>query len=249
MSWPDRLPTGLGFVPIERAWPNYLYMGFPLIVAACVQLAVGQEVQLHENFYVVVATVIPVLLLALMVELATAAPIGNFSDRFARIENDVETTSELVRDLEPRATTAPVDLEVLNRLRDIESDLRKGLRETQQTQRAVISMGGRLRDAVRCFFAHAAMGVGAALYALAAHTSSTFLVVVCILALAMLTGELWFIYELRFQGPRQTLGDPNGPIGRDEWRSVLRPVASHTDPSAGDMPGDGVIGTARGAQR
>lgn len=186
-----------------RVWVYYVQLVVPLLVAASAQLGYRDGgAQLHENFYVAVAAVIPLLLLALMVELASAVSLELQNQLTMKSAAELRVVATELADAEGRLTSGPTPLEQLPPLRDLQARLKEVTAEHEEARDTLVSMSGRIRRLVRCFFVQAAAGEAAALYALGAQRSSAFLVALCVMVLLMVTWNLWRIYEMRFEEPR-----------------------------------------------
>ncbi|MCW2984081.1 MAG: hypothetical protein JWR63_1651 [Conexibacter sp.] len=182
-------------------WVYYVQLVVPLLVAASTQLGYRDGVQLHENFYVAVAAVIPVLLLALMVELASAVSLELHNQRTMESALELKGIATELADAEGRLTSGPTPLEQLPKLRKLQARLKEVTAEHEKARGTLGSMSGRIRRLVRCFFIQAAAGEAVALYALGAQRSSAFLVALCVMVLLMVTWNLWRVYEMRFEEP------------------------------------------------
>jgi hypothetical protein len=157
--------------PRSIAWAAFSF-GTPLIAASGSSLVADLRTNVDVGFYSVLAQVIPVLLLALMVEMATAFPIRDVS-------------RELQRELQL--------LEVLSEQGDktMALNARRRLAELDSATEL-------MRWQVWAFFACAAVGEAASLYAVGSNESTTFLLMLC----GSETGVLFFMlaafYGLRF---------------------------------------------------
>jgi hypothetical protein len=133
-------------------------VGIVYVAAAAVQSADGHLGRsVPQAFYVTVATVVPVLLLAVMVETATAI-----------------------------------------QLRPLASGLVDITRENDNIAQGLAELAARMRWIIRWFFSQAFIAETAALYAIGADRSSTFLLSLCILPLLIFGVLLWVTYEMRF---------------------------------------------------
>jgi hypothetical protein len=184
-----------------RVWVYYWQLGLPLVWATSSELAHWGGVPMHENFYIAVAAVIPVLLLALMVELASAVSLELQNAGVAEAAGELDKIAGDLRTMEDLLTTGPTPLEALARLRDLQRKLAESTRKHEASVELLVSMSERIRRLVRCFFIQAAAGEGAALYALGAQRSSAFLVTLCISVLVLVTWNLWRTFEMRFEKP------------------------------------------------
>jgi hypothetical protein len=184
-----------------RVWVYYWQLGLPLVCATSAELAHWGGVPMHEDFYVAVATVIPVLLLALMVELASAVSLEAQNAGIAKTADGLDAIAAELHTMEAQLTTGPTAFEALAPLRELQRKHAESRRTHEAGVKLLVSASERIRRLVRCFFIQAAAGEGAALYALGAQRSSAFLVTLCIAVLAMVTWNLWRTFEMRFERP------------------------------------------------
>jgi hypothetical protein len=144
-------------------------VGAAYIVHAATDFGANVDV----GVYGVIAQVIPVLLLALTVELATAFPVGRLADEAQQVARDFASD-------QPGEAVPMIGLRTM----------------TEQLNRAA----AEIRWFVRAFFVCAAVGEVAALYAVGSDESSTFLLVLCAYETAVLCVMLAAVYERRFKG-------------------------------------------------
>ncbi len=147
----------------------------------------GWSGEVHRDYYVVVATVIPVLLLALMLEVATVFAVGpilglkrSAEDRAAEIEAYVGA---------PHAADAQHPLA---------AERRRLRREGEEIMSVFALYVGRMRWFVRGVFVGAFSGEVVSLYAIAADTSTAFTFVLSAFETVMLMGGLAIVFEQRF---------------------------------------------------
>jgi hypothetical protein len=162
--------------------------GFVLATIAAVARWASGEVA--REYYVVLASVIPVLLIALAVELAAAFPVSDLADRIrAQVAEAVEVVEGWAEE-----TGSELD-DVQHPLADIKRDLERIGRE-HVTQ--VATAAGRLRWTVRGFFIAAVTGEAVSLYAVAAEASTPFTFVLSAVEALALVVMLVSAFELRF---------------------------------------------------
>jgi hypothetical protein len=159
-------------------------------VLAAIAAAAGWPSQVAADYYVVIATVIPVLLLALMLETATILPVGAIADRLRA------AIAEAHEELEGMAEEVGWDLgDVQHPMVGIARELDQI--EEEQIARITPSVQ-RLRWTVRGFFAAAVAGEVGSLYAIAADTSTPFIFALSAVEALALVLMVARAFELRF---------------------------------------------------
>jgi hypothetical protein len=142
------------------------------------------------EFFTAVAAIIPVLLLALMIELANAFGADRMTASIERDQREHETLRQealalAANDPERRAAWAA-------RFDELDRHLRR-----HRKQRVAISQ--RVRWGARAFFFHAIVAEAFALVALATQDSSSFQAAVVVNNMLALGFILWFAYEDRYE--------------------------------------------------
>jgi hypothetical protein len=179
------MPTVLVRVAIAAGLitlPSLSAIGCAAFAAAIAPPRWAADVNL--DFYVVAATVIPVLLLALMVELATVFAVEPVLQRVRKAADDAiaEGRAGPVDDVQHPSEART------HRLRRIE----------ENTLREFAVMVGRVRWMVRGFFVAASTGEAVSLYAIAAGTSTPFTLVLSGGQTLVLIVFLAVAFEMRF---------------------------------------------------
>jgi len=143
----------------------------------------------HGDYYVVVASIIPVLLLALMLEVATSLPVDAISARIhTAVDKAIEMVDEIVEVIEDEAEAERHRLSITRDLQRI-----RGKHIGRMTPTV-----GRLRWTVRGFFICAVAGETVSLYAVAAEDSTQFTFVLATVHTFTLVVMLARAFELRF---------------------------------------------------
>jgi hypothetical protein len=159
-------------------------------VCAGVASATRWPDDVHGDYYIVIATVIPVLLLALMLETATVLPVSAIADRVraavADAHDQVEEMAE-VAGWELGDVQHPLAV-ITRRLESIEEERIGRLEPSVQ----------RLRWTVRGFFFAASAGEAGSLYAIASDSSTPFLFVLSAVQTLALVVMVARAFELRF---------------------------------------------------
>lgn len=160
-------------------------LGLVLATIAAVAGWPGGEVA--SEYYVVVASVIPVLLIALIVEVAAAFRISDLADSIrAQVTEALEGWAE----------------EMGSELDDVQHPLADSKRDLERIGRdhvaQVATTAGRLRWTGRGFFVAAVTGEAVSLYAIAAEASTRFTFVLSAVETLALVVMLVITFELRF---------------------------------------------------
>lgn len=154
-----------------------------LVVAAVAVMAdfPSWAVGVHGDYYFVVASVIPVLVLAFMVELGTVVRVTSLA--------------HVLRGL-VYAVAALEDFDAGHRL----GAVRHGLKRIEDEYRdRAVAVLGRLRWGVRGFFLAALAGEVVSLYAIGADTSTPFTLVLSAIEVLGLALIFVMTFELRFK--------------------------------------------------
>jgi hypothetical protein len=161
--------------------------GFVLATAAAVFGWPTGEVA--GEYYVVIASVIPVLLIALMLEVATALPVTAIVDGVRRqVADAVETLEDMAEEMGSALDDAQ------HPLADVKRDLE---RIGDKHLARVVPTAERLRWTVRGFFLAAVAGEAVSLYAVAATASTPFTFALSAVEALALIVMLLIVYELR----------------------------------------------------
>lgn len=202
---PRRGAVGLRQYPRAVRKLNTIYgvgLSGPLVAAAAVQLAFDDRAGPSSDFYVAVAGIVPVLLLALMVELVGGIgrdhrrdldSLAQVSRGLAKVASDMDEMERTAERLAPA-----VDMGVLRAERDVEERIRATVDDARAISR---DTAVRARRLVRLFFRMAALAEAAALYGIGAGRSSPFLATACVGYLLTLALVLLQVYEQRFDEP------------------------------------------------
>jgi hypothetical protein len=186
-----------------RLLTNEWVVGFalPLVMSGVAGWVIRGSAGPHDEFYVVVAGIVPVLLLALMVELVAGIgrahardlkKISEVTGELAGVDKDLDEMKRLAERLRPA-----VDFGVLR----TEQRLQR-IRDAMDESRAIsLDTAIKARGLVRVFFAQATAAEAFALFAIGAGRSSPFLALACVNYLLMLTSMLVRVYEQRFPKP------------------------------------------------
>lgn len=133
-------------------------------------------------FYAAMATIVPVLLLSLMVEM-----VGYFriTERRQQLEATIDEGEKILADLSPNdpATYETVD---------------QALDEARGAVARLLALPRQLRLWTNLAFGNAVLAETTALYALASGQSTTFLLVACCLNVFGLVAALILVYNARF---------------------------------------------------
>jgi hypothetical protein len=152
----------------------------PLAAAASIGARVDGGANVPQDFFVVIASIVPVFLLALMVELAGMSS-KDLADRLSEVEAEQRSIAEALKtDLLPPSTIAEEQDERLLRSRT-------KMRETSAD----------LTRVTRSFFFQAGVAEAACLYAIGSGTSSAFLVALACAELVAIGVNLLTAFEVR----------------------------------------------------
>jgi hypothetical protein len=176
-----------------------LCVAWTALVGGFLQLtypALGRS--LPGSFYETIATVIPVVLLALMVELAGAFPVGPLAHDNQQLEREVARFTDSLTTLETTATEA-MNVQALASVRRMARRIAEISALVRDSSDRIRRLRTSTRWIVRGFFLSAAIGEAASLYAIGASRTSTLLLWLCISTLVILGVGLWVNYEFRFE--------------------------------------------------
>jgi hypothetical protein len=166
------------------------FAGFVCAVAAVAFEWPPRASDVHPAYYVALASIIPVLLLALMLETAAILPVGAVVERVRTVVADAhETVEELAEEMGSELGDAQHHL----------ADATRNLQRIEDEQLARITPSvWRLRWTVRGFFVAAVAGEVASLYAVACQTSTPSVFALSTVEALALVVMVAIAFELRF---------------------------------------------------
>jgi hypothetical protein len=152
---------------------------------------------LDLSFYEAIAPLVPLLLLAIVLENMPVyhADVRGLWERTAALDEDWQTRRQEARE----AVAESEDPEVLERAQRLDDAMDVFIRSLSETRKDLRSLDRETRGYVLAFMVSAVAGEAAALYALAEQTSTTFLLMIVVGSLGFMVWMLGFFLMMRYR--------------------------------------------------